>query len=247
MNIARLLARSGDPVARSDGYVELVRQYYDVVTSAYRRGWGDCFHFAPFFGKESLQEALTRIHRLIVEGAAMAPGMVALDVGCGVGGPARSVAAISGACVTGLNISHNQVVVCRQLTHKSGQTATVRFVVGDAMAMPFPDATFDVVYSTEAICHMPDKAGSFRECYRVLKPGGVFTGVDWFWLDDPETACVRPHREPLYTYFQIPYLLQAREMRPLLERLGFTVEREEDLGECGSTERRWWDPLARII
>ena len=88
--------------------------------------------------------------------------MVALDVGCGIGGPARSVALISSATVIGLNISENQVAICQELTRKSGQTLTVGFVVGDAMAMPFADSTFDLVYCTEAFCHMPDKPGSFH-------------------------------------------------------------------------------------
>ena len=247
MTVASLLARNGDAKTRTEAYVELTRQYYDIVTSAYRRGWGDCFHFCPLYGDEMLRDAIRGLHQLIVDRARLIPEMSALDVGCGIGGPARSIAGISGADVTGLNISENQATVCRDLTRQSGQNGTVRFVVGDAMAMPFADGTFDVVYCTEAFCHVPDKASSFRECHRVLKPGGVFTGVDWFWLADPAADRVRPHVEPLYQYFQIPYLLRAHDMRPLLERAGFVVESEEDLALRGSRERRWWDPLAREI
>jgi sterol 24-C-methyltransferase len=135
--------------------------------------------------------------------------MKVLDVGCGVGGPARNIARFSGAHVTGLNNNDFQVrwrrgggegrglllqrcaarhrpthpptpFWLRQVgratikAHKEGLDSLCRFMKGDFMAIPAPDASFDAAFAIEATCHAPDRVGVFSEVFRVLKPGAVF-------------------------------------------------------------------------
>ncbi len=83
--------------------------------------------------------------------------------------------------VTAVTISPNQVQRARELTPPD---LSVRFQVDDAMALSFPESSFDVVWSVEAGPHMPDKAVFARELLRVLRPGGVLVLADWNQRDD---------------------------------------------------------------
>jgi len=121
----------------------------------------------------------------------LAPGTTVLDVGCGIGGSARILAKDYGFSVTGVTISPGQVRRARELT-PAGLSA--RFQVDDAMALSFPDAAFDVVWSVEAGPHMPDKAVFARELMRVLKPGGILAVADWNQRDDRKAPLRRWER-----------------------------------------------------
>ena len=104
-----------------------------------------------------------------------------LDVGCGIGGSSRILAQDYNFDVTGVTISPQQVQRAQELT---SEAVKVKFQVDDAMALSFPDASFDVVWSVEAGPHMPDKAVFARELLRVLKPGGILVVADWNQRDD---------------------------------------------------------------
>jgi MPBQ/MSBQ methyltransferase len=111
----------------------------------------------------------------------LSPGTTVLDVGCGIGGSSRILAQDYGFQVTGVTISPQQVKRATELT-PAGVSA--QFRLDDAMALSYPDASFDVVWSIEAGPHMPDKAVFARELLRVLKPGGILVVADWNQRDD---------------------------------------------------------------
>ena len=94
-----------------------------------------------------------------------------LDVGSGIGGPARYVATRFGCRVTGIDLTPEFCEVARQLTGLLGLDDRVRFELGNALAMPFADASFDGAYSMNVSMNIADKAGLYREIHRVLKPG----------------------------------------------------------------------------
>ncbi|MCC6192826.1 MAG: class I SAM-dependent methyltransferase [Burkholderiales bacterium] len=94
-----------------------------------------------------------------------------LDVGSGIGGPARFVASRFGCRVTGLDLTPEFCDVARRLTKLLGLDDQVVFDAGDALAMPFGDASFDGAYSMNVSMNIADKAGLYREFHRVLKPG----------------------------------------------------------------------------
>jgi MPBQ/MSBQ methyltransferase len=107
-----------------------------------------------------------------------------LDVGCGIGGTSRYIAQQKPSwSVTGISISAQQISRASDLAI-SQSLNNVQFECCDAMKMPFPDNSFDVVWSCESAEHMPDKAEFLRECIRVLKPGGRFVLATWCQRDD---------------------------------------------------------------
>lgn len=100
------------------------------------------------------------------------PGDHLLDVGSGIGGPARWFAGRFGCRVTGIDLTPEFVEVARHLTRLVGLDERVRFETGNALAMPFPDASFDGATSMNVSMNIADKSALYREIDRVLKPGG---------------------------------------------------------------------------
>jgi len=94
-----------------------------------------------------------------------------LDIGSGIGGPARWFAQRFGCHVTGIDLTPEFCDVARHLTRLLGLADKVSFTVGDAVAMPFADAGFDGAYSMNVSMNIADKGAFYREIYRVLKPG----------------------------------------------------------------------------
>ena len=94
-----------------------------------------------------------------------------LDIGSGIGGPARLLAQRFGCHVSGIDLTPEFCDVARHLTHLLGLADRVTFTVGDALAMPFADAGFEGAYSMNVSMNIADKGAFYREIYRVLKPG----------------------------------------------------------------------------
>jgi ubiquinone/menaquinone biosynthesis C-methylase UbiE len=101
-----------------------------------------------------------------------------LDVCSGMGGPARYLAHRIGCQVVGLDCTESRHLAAQRLTRMVGLDHLVAFRHGNALDMPFEDASFDVVIGQEAWCHVPDKPKLIAECVRVVKPGGVIAFTD---------------------------------------------------------------------
>jgi SAM-dependent methyltransferase len=95
-----------------------------------------------------------------------------LDIGSGIGGPARYVATRFGCRVTGIDLTPEFCDVARHLTRLLGLDERVKFETGDALAMPFPASSFAGAYSMNVSMNIADKLAFYREIHRVLKPGG---------------------------------------------------------------------------
>jgi len=149
--------------------------------------WGEHIHLghygSPPRHKDFLKAKEDFVHELVRWGGldAFPAGTRVLDLGCGIGGSSRILARDYGFEVTGVTISPSQVKRARELTPAS---LPAHFQIDDAMALSFPDASFDAVWSIEAGPHMPDKAVFARELLRVLKPGGLLLLADWNQRDD---------------------------------------------------------------
>ena len=133
--------------------------------------------------KNFLQAKVDFVHEMVKWGGLdhVRQGAQLLDVGCGFGGSSRILARDYGFSVTAITISPKQVERAQELTDSN---LDVQFKVDDAMAMSFPDNSFDVVWSVEAGPHMPDKGVFAKELMRVLKPGGILVLADWNQRDD---------------------------------------------------------------
>lgn len=94
---------------RKTEYKTMVTNYYSVSTDFYEYGWGQSFHFANRFRGETLAESIQRHESYLALKMQLKAGDKVLDIGCGVGGPLRRIAYLSGAHVTGVTISQYQV------------------------------------------------------------------------------------------------------------------------------------------
>jgi SAM-dependent methyltransferase len=118
----------------------------------------------------------------IVERAGIAPGARVLDIGCGIGGAARRVAALRGASVVGVDLTPEFVDTARRLSALVGLDAEFR--VGSAVDLPVEDRGFDAALMLHVGMNVPDKARIFAEAARALRPGGTFVVYDVMTFSD---------------------------------------------------------------
>ncbi|KAH8046089.1 sterol 24-C-methyltransferase [Aureococcus anophagefferens] len=200
---------------RQEGYRTMVNNFYDLVTDFYEYG---C--------------------RL-----GMKPGVKALDVGCGVGGPMRNMAIFSGASIEGITINEYQVKVGNKYHAQQGVADIAHTTRGDFQNLPgFADGElwegidygdmdwtgkFDVAYEIEATCHSPDKTRCFSEVARCLKPGGLFAGYEWVVLPDRGYDGANPTHVAIKEGIEIgnglPTLATPEKVVAALEAAGFEV------------------------
>ena len=109
-----------------------------------------------------------------------------LDLGCGLGGPARYVAANTGASVTGIDLTQEFVDTGRVLTEWVGLDERVNHIQGSVLDLPIDADTMDAAYMIHVGMNIADKVGIAREAARVLKPGGIFAIYDVMQVGDGE-------------------------------------------------------------
>ncbi|HKF62509.1 MAG TPA: class I SAM-dependent methyltransferase, partial [Dongiaceae bacterium] len=110
--------------------------------------------------------------------AGLTTEMSVLDVGAGIGGPARFLAATLGCRVTGVDLSEPFVEAARYLTERTGQSGQVSFQTGSALALPFAEGSFDAALLQHVAMNIADRPLLYREIRRVLKAGGRFATYD---------------------------------------------------------------------
>ena len=180
-----------------------VAAYFDLITDDGRWFFGDSFHFGFFPGGwQTLAQALDAHTDLVCELAGIRPGMRVLDVGCGIGEPARRIASRIDCEIVGLNISREQVRQGRELIARAGLAARVDIRHGNVLHMPLPDAGFDAAICLEAggdVCvRAADKPQLLAELARVLRPGGQVGFSDLVFDRLPTAAEDRALRALLY-------------------------------------------------
>jgi sarcosine/dimethylglycine N-methyltransferase len=156
--------------------------------------------------------------------AGITADMSVLDVGSGVGGPARFLAATYGCRVTGVDLSEPFVDAARYLTERTGQSGQVSFETASALDLPFDEGHFDVVLLQHVAMNIPDRARLYREIRRVLKLSGRFAIFDVV-LNGGEPHYPVPWARTPATSF----LLTAAATREAIEPAGFrTLEWHDD-------------------
>jgi sarcosine/dimethylglycine N-methyltransferase len=148
--------------------------------------------------------------------AGITADMSVLDVGSGVGGPARFLAATCGCRVTGVDLSEPFVDAARYLTERTGQRGEVAFQTASALALPFDDGRIDAVLLQHVAMNISDRAGLYREIRRVLKSGGRFATYDVVANGGEPHYPVPWARTPATSF-----LLTAAATREAIEPAGF--------------------------
>jgi sarcosine/dimethylglycine N-methyltransferase len=151
-----------------------------------------------------------------------------LDIGAGLAGPARMLAASPGCQVDCIDLSPDYCMAALLLNRLTGLDERVVVCVGSALEIPFPDNSFDAVWMQNVGMNIQDKPNMYQEIYRVLKPSGRFAFQEMVAGDTPAT------------YFPLPwatdaadnFLISASEMHAALTRSGFIALYFEDVSEA---------------
>ena len=153
--------------------------------------------FEAMFGEGFLSPSGQEEVAKIVENMSLA-GKEVLDIGVGIGGPACLLIEKHGAArVTGIDVEDTVLRTAAQTVLRRDLQDRVILKRVEPGPLPFDDESFDVVFSKDAIIHIPDKGALFREIYRILKPGGCIAMSDWYRGEEPLTeemaAWLEPH------------------------------------------------------
>ncbi|HYY53435.1 MAG TPA: methyltransferase domain-containing protein [Myxococcales bacterium] len=181
------------PRVRGGRTVSSVAAYFDLVTDEGRLFYGDSFHLGYFVqGDEDLQAALDAHTDLVADLARIAPGARVLDLGCGIGEPALRIASLRECEVIALNVSREQVRQGRELIAARQMSRRVQIRLGNALALPFADATFDAVVCLEVGGDVCTTASAKRrlvaEVRRVLRRGGHVGFTDLAFTRAPSAS-----------------------------------------------------------
>ena len=176
-----------------------------------------------------------------------------LDVGCGIGGASRHLAKGfgEGTSVTGITLSPKQVSRAKELAEQQG-VRNANFRVMNALAMDFPDNSFDLVWACESGEHMPDKKKYVEEMVRVLKPGGRLVIATWCQRSTPPAFTDEDlvNLDYLYKEWAHPYFISIEDYASLVD--GTTSMKEVDTDDwTRQTIASWrhsvwagvWDPI----
>jgi phosphoethanolamine N-methyltransferase len=165
---ADILSGGGDSVTQDN-----VEEYDDELVGLLELVWGDGF-LAPG-GPESVARTVAGVDLT---------GRKVLDVGCGVGGADLVLSSRFGARVTGLDVEPDLIERARR--NAAGED--IHYVCAPPGPLPFPNGSFDHVFTHAAIIHVPDKRAMFSEIMRVLRPGGWLLAYDWLKGSEPFSA-----------------------------------------------------------
>lgn len=188
--------RRGDPPDTAPADPEqatAVVRYYDQTWWDYRALWlnrrNPSMHFGYWDETTPDHHASTlRMNAVIAETAGLRSSQRVLDAGCGVGGTSVWLANQRGCRVVGVTLSAEQVQRARRHADAAGVANSCTFLQRDFRDLDLPDASFDVVWAQESVCHTPDKRAFLREAFRVLRPGGRLVCADFFRTEREPSA-----------------------------------------------------------
>lgn len=163
-----------------------------------------------------------------------------LDVGSGLGGPSRQLAAAYGCDITGIDLTADYCAFATEFARRLGLSDRVRYRQGSALAMPFADSSFDVAYTQHVAMNVADKDTLYREIRRVLKPGGRFGIYDLLQGEGGAVHFPLPWaRNPATSH-----LARPDDMRRMLCAAGFEIVSWIDSSEAG---KAWFGGVSRRI
>lgn len=160
----------------------------------------------------------------LAELAQIPSGSKVLDVGGGLGGPARMLAAEYGCHVTVVDLTESYCQVGTLLTERAGLDDRVTFKAGNALALPFEDGQFDVVWTQHCNMNIADKERMYREIARMLRPGGMLA------FHEIMAGPVQPAHFPVpwASVPELSFLLPPEEVGRLIEQAGLTIDELRD-------------------
>ncbi|MUH00941.1 methyltransferase domain-containing protein [Scytonema sp. UIC 10036] len=222
-----------------------IQQFYDASSGLWEQIWGEHMHHG-YYGadgraKKDRRQAQIDLIEELLKWAGVQKAENILDVGCGIGGSSLHLAEKFHAKATGITLSPVQAARATQRAQELNLMSQAHFQVADAQAMPFDDNSFDLVWALESGEHMPDKTQFMQECYRVLKPGGMFIMVTWCHRpidNSPLTVDEEKHLAEIYRVYCLPYVISLPEYENIARKLGLQNIRTADWSKAVAP---FWD------
>ena len=202
------------------------QEYDDALLAVLEAVWGEGY-MSPG-GPDEI--------RLIVEDASLT-GTTALDLGCGTGGITRFLAeTYHPARIVGVDVDAGLIARASASSRRAGLDDVLKFQTVTPGPLPFPDNSFDVFFSKDAMVHIADKEALFAEVFRVLRPGGVIAACDWMSsTDDAFSPAMQDYLDAEGLGFGIG---SPARYQSAIARAGFRDIRLIDRNE-------WYRPIAR--
>ena len=237
----------------SDSISTQIQDFYDASSGLWEKVWGEHMHHG-YYGPTGSQRKNRRQAQIdlideCLQWANITRVSDILDCGCGIGGSALDLARRFNARVTGITLSPIQANRARERAAEAGLTGDTppwaRFEVADALNTPFPDQSFDFIWSMESGEHMPDKVGFLQECYRLLKPGGTVLMATWCHrptdsLAGPLTRAEQQQLNWIYEVYGLPYVISLPEYDAIARTCGF---REVQTADWTQAVAPFWDEV----
>lgn len=186
-----------------------------------------------------------RATRELAQMADIPPGIRLLDIGCGVGGPARTLAAERGCRVTGLDIVEQYCRAASRLTAAVRLDHQISYANGDARTLPFAAGVFDRVWIQHVAVNVENKKGLFREIRRVLHPNGRLV------MHEVCSGAVSPPRYPVpwASDARIDFPIPPEHLGRILNEAGFEALVWEDVSASSLAwfEKAWPKAVERFV
>jgi tocopherol O-methyltransferase len=223
----------------SNDLYQQIQQFYDASSGLWENIWGEHMHHGYYGvdGKKQLdrrQAQIDLIEELLKWSAysgSETPKII--DIGCGIGGSSLYLAEKLHSEVVGITLSPVQANRAQERAAAAGLSGKATFKVANALDIPYPDDTFDLVWTLESGEHMPDKDKFLQECYRVLKPGGRMILATWCHRSTEGQAGVltpseTKHLQKIYDVYCLPYVISLPDYEEIVTKCGFQGMRSAD-------------------
>jgi tocopherol O-methyltransferase len=223
----------------SNDLYQQIQQFYDASSGLWENIWGEHMHHGYYGvdGKKQLdrrQAQIDLIEELLKWSAYSSPeNPKIIDIGCGIGGSSLYLAEKLHGEVVGITLSPVQANRAQERAAAAGLGKRATFKVANALDIPYPDNTFDLVWTLESGEHMPNKDKFLQECYRVLKPGGRMILATWCHRStEGQAGALTPaenkHLNKIYDVYCLPYVISLPDYEEIVTKCGFQGMRSAD-------------------
>lgn len=237
-----------------DAYdADVANSFYNLATEFYEYGWGDSFHFGFRQRHEGHEYSVRNSQNFVAQKLQVGDMDRVLDMGCGIGGPLRGVVRATGANVTGVTINKYQVHRAREITRALPKYMRDRshYEVQDYLDIKgMEEGVYDAAFYMESSLHCEDRAKTFSQAYKMLKPGGRLVAMEYNLLpgwdpNDPEQQRLMKLHVHGNGAAKTPTI---EEDLAFFRKAGFEVKEHFDFMAMGAklygdNEWPWWQDL----